>query len=466
VRRPTLRQGGLRRRLVLSFGATSTALIVAALLPLGFLLTHNHFTQYADQYERQARAAATAAASNPNAAADEISRRFPPGGDVEANLLDRNGQPLSLVLNPDLFPTVPVRSSEVRDALSGQPAARAAKTDAGRRLLAAVPVVRAGRVDGVVWSSAPLDPVDQLNRGTWASLGIIGAAAILFAIVVAMAVSRQIARRLESVAAGAERFAEGRFTEPIAVAGSDEVAQLGQRLNEMALRIERSMARERDFAAAASHQLRTPLTAIKLRIEELRGMLPSGDGTAAEYLSEMGEEVDRLTFLASGLLMLAASEAGAPFEDVPAGDAIDQAVSRLRPLGRQSGVEIDVVQSDRDAAVRAASGAFEEVIFNLLDNAVKFSRPGGVVQVRSSAQDGLLVVAVADRGPGLTPEEIDHVFEPFFRSRRTRGVSGSGLGLTICARLCQVCGATIALVPRPGGGTTAEVRWPLAVAGD
>ncbi|MCA1831973.1 MAG: HAMP domain-containing protein, partial [Actinobacteria bacterium] len=266
----------------------SAALIVAALLPLGFLIDRSHFSQYADQHERQARSAALAVAAHADDAAAEVASRYPPGSEVEALVLDRTGQPLSLVLDPDLFPNVAARSPEVREALTGTTAARAGTTDAGRRLLVAAPVVRRGRVEGALWSSAPLDPVDQLNRGTWASLGIIGASAILFAILVAMAVSRQIARRLEAVAAGAERFAQGRFTEPIEVGGGDEVEQLGSRLNEMARRIERLLALERDFAAAASHQLRTPLTAIKLRIEELRSLMQPGDQIANEYLTEMG----------------------------------------------------------------------------------------------------------------------------------------------------------------------------------
>lgn len=458
---PPLRSGGLRRRLVLAFGATSGALIVATLIPLGFVLVREHTAQYTVQHERQARTAAAGATDVATAPA-EIARRFPPGGEVEAILLDRAGQPQTLVVDPSAFPNVPTRSLEVRAALAGQSASRVVSTQRlGKRLLVAVPVNRRGRVDGAVWLSASMGPVDELNNRTWASLGIIGAAALLFAILVAVAVSRQIARRLETVAAGAERFAEGRFAEPISVSGGDEVAQLGARLNEMARRIELSVARERDFAAAASHQLRTPLTAIKLRIEELRSTLPSVDGTASEYLDEMTQEVDRLTLLTSGLLMMGATEAGARTEPLPAGAAIEQAVRRLRPLARQGGVEIRVDECDGSAFVGAAPGAFEEVIFNLIDNALKYSPRGEIVELNAMPQDGFLLVTVADRGPGVPAEDATHVFEPFFRSRGTR-TQGSGLGLTICARLCEAAGAKIELLSREGGGTVAVVRWPLA----
>jgi two-component system sensor histidine kinase MprB len=204
------------------------------------------------------------------------------------------------------------------------------------------------------------------------------------------------------------------------------------------------------------------LTAIKLRIEELRATLdPSPGTTTAEYLDEMLQEVDRLTMLASGLLMMAAAEqGGVVFESLPAVPAVEQAVGRVRPLARHGGVDVTFRADADGVAVRAPRGAFEEVVFNVLDNAVKYSPSGAVVDVDVATEDESLLVRVGDRGPGLTPEDAEHAFEPFFRSRRTGRVRGSGLGLAICARLCEASGATIALEPRDGGGTLAVVRWP------
>lgn len=455
---------------MLAFGGISAALIVATLIPLGFVLAGSHRSGYVDQLERQARTVVAGVVAAPEQQkVSYVAGRFPAGGDVEAVLLDRDGRALNLVTDPGLFPDPPVAASEVRAALRGQSAVRTGTSSQGPRVYVAAPVAVGDKLDGALWLSAVTTPIEQLDGRTWASLGIIGAAGILFSVVVAIAVARQIARRLEVVALGAERFAEGRFAEPIVVGGNDEVAQLGTRLNEMARRIDRAVARERDFAAAASHQLRTPLTAIKLRIEELRATLaPELGAEANENLDEMAQEVDRLTMLASGLLMMAAAEQeGAEMEALPVASAIEQAVGRVRPLARQGGVSV-AVSSDADAdavAVRAPRGAFEEVVFNLLDNAVKFSPRSSTVDVSVSSEDGSLNLAVGDRGPGISAEDAEHAFEPFFRSRRAGGVRGSGLGLTICARLCDAAGATIAIAPRDGGGTVAVVRWPLA-AGD
>ncbi len=455
-----LRRGGLRRRLVLAFGAFAMTLIAATLLPLGFVINGSHFSEYTSRLERQARSAVPELGDTLQAPA-VLAGRFPVGGEVHALLLSRLGQALTLPRDPGAFPPVALESREVRVALGGQAASRATTLADERRVLVAAPVARGGRVSAVLWLSAPLGPVDDLNGRTWAALGTIGAAAIVLAIVVAMAVSRQIARRLEMVAAGAERFAEGRLAEPIRVRGDDEIAQLGSRLNEMAVRIERSVAVERDFVSAASHQLRTPLTAIKIRLEEL-GVLTGGDATAHEYVDEMTQEVDRLTNIASGLLRLAEVEGAPEPEAVPAHEAVAQAIDRLRPLARKQ--EVELVLEDRAAgvAVVAPEGAFQEVVFNVLDNAVKYSSPGTKVEISLDREEGLLVVTAADRGAGVTQEEARRAFEPFYRARRLRSASGSGLGLAIGARLCRAAGATISLAPRPDGGTLAEIRWPIA----
>jgi len=106
----------------------------------------------------------------------------------------------------------------------------------------------------------------------------------------------------------------------------------------------------------------------------------------------------------------------------------------------------------------AAPGAFEEALFNLLDNAVKFSPPGEAVEVSARREDGSFVVRVSDHGPGIATEQRARVVEPFYRATRTK--TGYGLGLAISSRLCTSAGATLNLERRRGGGTLAEIRWP------
>jgi signal transduction histidine kinase len=117
---------------------------------------------------------------------------------------------------------------------------------------------------------------------------------------------------------------------------------------------------------------------------------------------------------------------------------------------------------DEDAIISAPPGAFEEALFNLIDNAVKFSRPGGAVDVQAGLDNGSLVIDVADRGPGIPREALGRVLDPFFRA--TRQKPGHGLGLAISARLCSSSGATLVIDERPDGGTVARISWPARSA--
>ena len=279
------------------------------------------------------------------------------------------------------------------------------------------------------------------------------------AVFMGMTLSRRLTRRLDVVTAGALRFGEGHLDEQIHVAGADEIATLAGRLNDMAGEIDRLVQREKSFVAAASHQIRTPLAAIKIRIDELLASGDSYDRMAIEYLKEMSDEVDRLTALTTRLLDLSSAETAPEARPLLASRAIRDAVDRVAPLAQHNALTVRLEISEEDTVINAPVGAFEEAVFNLLDNAVKFSRPGADVDVRAGLDNGSLVVDVADRGPGIPLRDRARVLDPFYRATRTK--PGHGLGLAISARLCEVSGATLVLDARANGGTLARIRWPV-----
>ena len=281
---------------------------------------------------------------------------------------------------------------------------------------------------------------------------------MIIAAMVGVFLSRRIARRLEIVAAGAKRFGEGYLEETITVGGSDEITSLAGTLNTMGAEIDRLVHREKDFVAAASHQIRTPLTAIKIRIDELLATSGTHDAEETEYLKEMAEEVDRLTMLTTRLLDLSSAEVKHESRPLPAAYAVREAIDRIEPLAHHFGISLDLDVQAEGSQIMAAPGAFEEALFNVLDNAVKYSPPGEAVEVSAARADGSFVVRVSDRGPGIATEQRARVVEPFYRATRTK--TGYGLGLAISSRLCSSAGATLQLDRRRGGGTTATIRWP------
>ncbi|HVL89522.1 MAG TPA: HAMP domain-containing sensor histidine kinase, partial [Actinomycetota bacterium] len=340
-------------------------------------------------------------------------------------------------------------------ARAGSPEHRIGDSPRGRRLFVAAPIPS---MNGVLWVSLSLDPVERLNRETWIVSATVGALMLVVAAIVGSTLASRITRRLEQVADGAARFGEGHWDERIPVEGPDEIAALAARLNEMGSEIGRLVRREKDFVAAASHQLRTPLAAIKIRIDEIRALGAITDAQALEDLDEMSEEVDRLTALTRRLLDLSAAEAALEARPVPVGPAVREVVGRVGPLAELRRIAVLVGDDPDDAVIAAPTGAFEEVLFNVLDNAVKYSAPGAHVDVRVSGGDDRVVVSVADRGPGVPDGERDRVFAAFYRGSRKE--PGHGLGLAIGARLCARSSASLALEPRPGGGTVARIEWP------
>jgi signal transduction histidine kinase len=448
----------LRRNLVVSFVLYAFAIVVAILVPFGVISSHAHRSSYVDeQIDDSQRVASRLGPDEPTAAL--IAERYA-GRAVAAWLLDPQGQPTGDPTQRNAFPALVATAPEVDRARRGTSEARIDQTPTGLRVLVAVPILRGGRLAGVLWTSSSMAPVSRLDRQRWALLAGIGAAAMAGAALVGAGLSRRLTRRLEVVAAGAARFGEGHLDRPIAVRGSDEIAALAGGLNDMAGEIDRLVRREKSFVAAASHQIRTPLAAIKIRIDELLAAADSFDQEAIEYLKEMAGEVDRLTALTTRLLDLSSAENPPDPRPLVASRAIREAIDRVSPLAQHHSLAIRLSVSDEDTLIKAPAGAFEEALFNLLDNAVKFSREGGDVDVRATLDNGTFVVDVADHGPGIPESERGRVLDPFYRA--TRNKPGYGLGLAISARLCEAAGATLTLEPRTNGGTVARIRWPVA----
>ena len=447
----------LRRHLVVSFVLFALATLVATLIPFGVLSAHAHRSSFVDeQLDDAERAAVSLGRQLPSQ--QVVVERYS-GRSVAAWLLDPRGNPTGEPTTRDAFPALITATPEIEKARAGTAEARIGPTPLGDRVLVAVPIVRGRQISGVLWVSASLAQVRRLDRQRWALLAGIGAAAMAGAALVGTRLARRLTRRLEVVTSGAVRFGSGRLDQRIEVGGSDEIAALAARLNDMAGEIERLVVREKSFVAAASHQIRTPLAAIKIRIDEL---LAAGrmDHDATEYLQEMSDEVDRLTALTSRLLDLSSAEQAPETRALVAGRAIREAVDRVAPLAQRHALSLNVTIDDEGATVRAPVGAFEEAVFNLLDNAVKFSHEGTPVDVRASLDNGSVIVEVADRGPGIPLEDRTRVLDPFYRAARTK--PGYGLGLAISSRLCETAGATLGLDSREGGGTIASIRWPAA----
>ena len=232
--------------------------------------------------------------------------------------------------------------------------------------------------------------------------------------------------------------------------------------------VRRLEAVRRDFVANASHELQTPITAIKALAETLLAGGKDDAEVAARFLNDLVKQADRLSALVRDLLDLAAIESGADKAEAVSANAGEVAQSVAAQLGalaeqRRIGVEVDV---PADVAVPAGGQALARILSNLLDNAIKYTEPGGKAGIRAERRGDSVAITVWDTGIGIPSTDLRHVFERFYRvdKARSRELGGTGLGLSIVRHLAESLGGTVSAQSELGRGSRFTLTLPLSIA--
>jgi heavy metal sensor kinase len=231
----------------------------------------------------------------------------------------------------------------------------------------------------------------------------------------------------------------------------DELDQLSQVINELLEKLEQHHARVIKFTADASHELRTPLAAMKTAID-VSLQRPRDPNESAAVLETLGEQCERLTVIVERLQLLARADAGRLLprqEVVDLGGLVEETAEFLAPLAEERGLRIES-RVARGVAVDGDPAYLRQVVVNLLDNAMKFTPAGGLVEIAVSATEKAVALAIRDTGVGIPARDLAHLFERFYRTDAARLEKGSGLGLSICRTIVEAHGGTI--------GATSEVR--------
>ncbi|RST17231.1 HAMP domain-containing histidine kinase [Streptomyces sp. WAC05374] len=360
------------------------------------------------------------------------------------------GTPPVVVERSDAEVAAGLRAESLHDGVTtgGQPVRVLTRTDAETRYTVSI--------------SRPLTEVDgALNQlalvlAVLAGIGVVGAGAA------GLWVARTGLKPVDRLTGAVEHVARTEdLTVRIPVEGEDEIARLSRSFNAMTAALASSRDRQAQLIADAGHELRTPLTSLRTNVELLARSEETGRAIPPEdrraLMASVKAQMTELAALIGDLQELARPDAAAPgkLEVVALHDLLGTALARARLRGPELTVSaVDV----RPWYVRAEPAGLERALVNVLDNAVKFSSPGGTVEV--ALVDG--EVTVRDHGPGIAPEELPHVFERFWRSPSARSLPGSGLGLSIVARTVRQAGGEVALTAAEGGGTRAVIRLPGA----
>lgn len=348
-----------------------------------------------------------------------------------------------------------VTRPEIRTALAGTIATgvRRSATLGTDLLYVAVPVASGGAVHGVARITYPTSALDERVRTYWLGLSAIAAVALTLAVALGVWLARWASRPLVRLEATAVAAAGGNLHARAPVAGPPEVRSVALAFNDLISRLDALLASQQEFVADASHQLKTPLTALRLRLENLeRDVAEAGQSDLVAALAE----VDRLGELVEGLLALARADAGAaPATSLQLDRVVGERVDAWAAVASERDVEL-TPSLQSVPAVHAARERVEQVLDNLLANALEASPPGSEVTVALALRGGAVELVVRDRGPGLSDEEKARAFDRFWRKRKG---SGSGLGLAIARRLVEADGGGVALRDAPGGGLAAVVAF-------
>jgi signal transduction histidine kinase len=346
---------------------------------------------------------------------------------------------------------------EVRAALRGhsEQITRDSATLGTEILATAVPVLEHGRPGGAVRVTQSVDAVNRAVRTSLLDLAALAGVVLLLALAAGALIARRISLPIRRLDDAARRVAGGDLDTAVSVEGSSEQRSLGRAFNEMTQRIKRLLRSQQDFVADASHQLRTPLTGLRLRLENLSERL-DGDRAGGEQIEASMREIDRLSQIVDELLILSrAGEHELPAERLDLAETARRAAERWRDAAAERQIHLQTRSEGEPGSAWGARPDLDRALDALVENAVRYA-PGGTAVTLLAAPGRLEVL---DEGPGLAAGEEEAIFERFSRgSAGRKAPSGTGLGLPIARELTRQWGGEVNLHNRSPRGLRAVIE--------
>ena len=323
-----------------------------------------------------------------------------------------------------------------------------------------VPVVSRGEVVGVVY----VFDIDEDQGGmlirmqeTMRTISII---VIIFSIATVTLILWSVMRRVDRIMSAIESVREGEYSYLIAMNGNDELAQLGDEFDSLTGKLRETDEIRRRFVSDASHELKTPLASIRLLADSILQNKNIKRETIMEFIGDIGMEADRLERTTGKLMSLTRldSQLADELVRVDMKFAVEATLRMLRPMASNKGLILRSALAE-GCYIRATDDLVHHVVFNLIENAIKYNQPDGSVYVRLESIDKIVVLTVKDRGVGVPEEDIPYIFDRFYRvdKARSREAGGSGLGLSIVRDTVTELGGTIKAERRKGGGMSFHV---------
>lgn len=393
---------------------------------------------------------------------ERLLRGFSQNSAAQVQIIDASGRLLQDNVNVQALGSQ-IDYPDVRQARDGAMGIwRGTSASTGESLLAvSYPLVTDGKTVGVVRYVASLTGTIATIR--WIAALCIAAGLLVVAIVavVSLFLSRTITGSIQELKLAADQMAEGNLSARAEKRYKDELGALADTLNTMASRLQRSDQLKNEFISSVSHEIRTPLTSIKGWTVTLKAAGGDSKALLEEGLDVIESESDRLTELVDELLdfsKLANGKITLSRAPVPIPELLQHVGIQLAPRAARLGLVLEIKAGDDLPVIDADANRLKQVLLNLLDNAIKFTPPGGTITMRADTLKEYIVLTVEDTGAGIPEADIGNVLQKFYKGSNSG--AGSGLGLSICHEIVKLHGGYLKIESEPGRGTKIQAFLP------
>ena len=359
--------------------------------------------------------------------------------------------------------------TEIVQALEGNDAFYCYYDSAAFLSRMASPVVYHNQIVGAVYAYEYDTEQADILKSFQSNLMKISVLIALGVILLSILLSRVLTAQITDLLSAIRKVREGAYSHRAAVKGGDEIGQIAAEFNSLTDRLQTTEDARRRFVSDASHELKTPLAGIRLLTDSI---LQTGDmdpDTTREFVGDIGREAERLTRITENLLRLTRLDSGAvqPVAPVEVAPVLERVARMLAILAKEKGVTL-TYEAEPDTVALATEDDVHQILYNLMDNGIKYSGTDGFVHAAARVDGDWVVLTVEDNGIGIPEDDLPHIFERFYRvdKMRSRAIGGTGLGLSIVKDTVESRGGQIAAAAREGvAGTVFTVRLPRSREG-
>ena len=356
--------------------------------------------------------------------------------------------------------------SEIVQALEGYDAFSCSYRDDAFRSRTASPVLYQNRIIGSVYAYEYDTEQAELLEGLQSNLLKLSAGIAAAVVLLSILLSRMLTRKISTLLTAIRKVRAGAYEHRTHISGRDEIAQIGEEFNSLTDRLQTTETLRRRFVSDASHELKTPLAGIRLLTDSILQTEDMNADTTREFVEDIGREAQRLSRITEDLLRLTRLDSGIQDAAYPVSVSrvLERVVRMLGVVAREKEVTL-TYETDEDAVVRATEDDIHQILYNLMENGIKYSGSMGFVHTTLKTVGDTVVISVEDNGIGIPNEDMEHIFERFYRvdKNRSRAVGGTGLGLSIVSDTVRRRGGSIRAQHRQSGsGTVFIVELPLA----